>query len=348
MKRHLLFQLWIPWLLVFPPLVFPQALEKVIDGAKKEATVKVGITVRWMEGGKPGAKKMVELFQSRYPFVKVDYERVGGSRERERVLSELAAGKISYDVTVLSETQVPIARKANVMERIDWRSLGVIPQHVHEDGLGVNYRSQLYGIAYNRKIVPDSVGTKLTWDDCASPQYRGKIAMDSRPRHLEIFWQPQVWGRDKTLAHARRLAENATAFEQDRTAAMTKLALGEYAIVCGAFYSTFHEQLRSGDKNQLGFRVAEPVPVSLGDVVFVPRGVAHPNAARLWVAWSLSDEGQKILDEVEGSGSPLFAGTQAAAIIKGKKAAWYEPQWRAKADEILTEILEAVGLPIVH
>jgi iron(III) transport system substrate-binding protein len=336
------------YFLFLPALLFAQGWDRIADGAKKEGKVKVGITVRWQEGGKPGAKKMVELFQSRYPFVKVDYERVGGSRERERVLSELAAGKVSYDVTVLSETQVPIAVKANVMEKIDWRALGVLPQHVHDDGVGVNYRSQLYGISYNRKLIPDSVGAKLTWDDCASPQYRGKVAMDSRPRHLEIFWQPQVWGREKTLAHARRLTENATKFEQDRTAAMTKLSLGEYAIVCGAFYSTYHEQVRSGDQGHLAFRVAEPVPMSLGDVVFVPRGAPHPNAARLWVVWSISEEGQRVLDEVEGSGSPLFPGTQAAQMIKGKKVAWYEPQWRARADEILKEILEATGLPVVR
>ena len=335
-------------MLFFPALALAQGLDRVVEGAKKEGKVRVGITVRWQEGGKPGAKKMVELFQSRYPFVKVDYERVGGSRERERVLSELAAGKVSYDVTVLSETQVPIAVKANVIEKVDWRSLGVVPRHVHDDGSGVNYRSQFYGISYNRKLVPDSVGAKLTWEDCTSPQYRGKVAMDTRPRHLEIFWQPQVWGRERTLAHARRLAENATVFEQDRTAAMTKLSLGEYAVVCGSFYSTYHEQVRSGENSHLVFRVAEPVPLSLGDFVFVPRGALYPNAARLWVAWSLSEEGQRVLDEVEGSGSPLFPGTQVATMIKGKKVAWYEPQWRAKADEILKEILEATGLPVVR
>ena len=348
MKGHLPLPILIACLFLFPAPVPAQGLDRIVEGAKKEGKVRVGITVRWQEGGKPGAKKMVELFHSRYPFVRVDYERVGGSRERERVLSELAAGKVSYDVTVLSETQVPVALKANVVEKIDWRSLGVVPQHVHEDGFGVNYRSQLYGISYNRKLLPDPVGAKLAWDDCASPQYRGKVAMDSRPRHLELFWQPQVWGRERTLAHARRLAENATRFEQDRTAAMTKLSLGEYAIVCGAFYSTYHEQVRSGDQGHLAFRIAEPVPLSLGDVVFVPRGAPHPNAARLWVAWSLSEEGQRVLDEVEGSGSPLFPGTQAAGMIKGKKVAWYEPQWRARADEILKEILEATGLPVVR
>src|SRR5262249_24795339 len=82
--------------LSFAPL-WAQGLEKLVDGAKKEGQVKVGLTVRWEEGGKAGAKKFVEVFQTRYPFLKVGYERVGGSRERERVLSELAAGKVSYD-----------------------------------------------------------------------------------------------------------------------------------------------------------------------------------------------------------------------------------------------------------
>src|ERR1043166_3511730 len=118
-------RLWLAWtacLLALAALAEAQSIDKIAEGAKKEGKIKVGITVRWQEGGKPAAKKIVELFQSRYPFAKVDNERVDGSRERELVLSELAAGKVSYDVTVLSETQVPVALKANVMEKIDWRS----------------------------------------------------------------------------------------------------------------------------------------------------------------------------------------------------------------------------------
>jgi iron(III) transport system substrate-binding protein len=328
--------------------VWAQGLDKIIEGAKREGKVKIGLTVRWQESGKPGAKKFVDVFQTRYPFLKVEYERVGGSRERERVLSELAAGKVSYDVTVLSETQVPTALRANVVEKVDWKSLGVIPQHVHPDGFGVNYRSQLYGIAYNRKLIPDNTGHKLTWEECAAPKWKNRVAMDTRPRHLEILWQPSVWGREKTLAHARQLAANQTIFERDRTGAMTKLALGEYPINCGAFYSTYYEQTRSGRGEQIAFTAAEPVPMNLGDVVFIPRGAMNLNAAKLWIVWSLSEEGQRLLDEVEGNGSPLIPGTQTAKFIKGKKAAWYEPQYRAKADEILKEILEAVGLPIVR
>jgi iron(III) transport system substrate-binding protein len=325
-----------------------KALQTITEGAKREGQVKVGGTVRWLEGGKPGAKKMVEVFQARYPFVKVAYERVGGFREREKLLSELAGGRVTYDSATLSETQVPVALQAKVVEMVDWRSLGVHPQHVHPDGFGVNYRSQVFGIAYNRKLVPDSVGTKLTWDDCVNPKWKGKVAMDIRPRHLEVLWQPHVWGAERTLAHARQLAANQTTFERSRDQAMGKLNLGEYPILCGAFFFTYYDQLRSGRAKDIGFTLAEPVPVSLGDVVFIARGARNPNAAKLWIAWSLSDEGQAILDEVEGSGSPVFPGTQAAKMIKGKKVVYYEPKWRAKSDEILKEILEAIGLPIVQ
>jgi ABC-type glycerol-3-phosphate transport system substrate-binding protein len=151
-----------------------KALQKVIEAAKKEGKARIGLTMRWEEAGKPAAKKIVEAFHSRYPFVKVDYERVGGSRERERVLTELAAGKVPHDATVASGTQVPMLIKANLAEPVDWRSLGVHPRHVHPDRFGVYYRSQIVGILWNRKLIPDAVGEKLTWEDCGALSGRKK------------------------------------------------------------------------------------------------------------------------------------------------------------------------------
>jgi iron(III) transport system substrate-binding protein len=347
-SRILLLSITLLCSLLSPGLAQESKTEKLVEGAKKEGKVKLGLTVRWEEGGKPAAKKIVEAFQARYPFVKVDYERVGGSRERERVLTELAAGRVPYDVTVLSGTQVPIAVKANVAQAVDWRSLNIPQRQIHPDRIGVYYRSQIVGILYNKKLVPEPVGSKLTWEDCAAPQWRKKVAMDNRPRYLEIFYQPHVWGREKTLAHARQLGKNQTIFERSRSAAVTKLTLGEYPIICGANYSHFREQIAYRGVTHLGFTLPEPVPVPHGDVVFIPRAAANPNAAQLWVAWSLSEEGQKVLDAVEFDGSPFVAGTEPSKILKGKKTATYEPQWEAKADEVLKEILEAVGLPVVQ
>jgi ABC-type Fe3+ transport system substrate-binding protein len=325
-----------------------QTREQIIEGAKREARVKLGITTRWEEAGKPAAKRLIEVFGRLYPFIRVEYERVGGSRERERVLSELAAGKVSYDVTVLSETQVSTAQQLNIVEMVDWRGLGVYPPVIHPAGFSVTPHTQIYGITYNRKLIPESVGANLTWEDCASPKWRKKVAMDMRPRHLEIFWQPHVWGREKTLKHARDLAANQTIFERDRNATITKLMLGEYPIVCGSFYSHYYEEVRGGRGAHLGFTPGDIVASAPGSLAYVPRGAVQPNAAKLWLLWWVSEEGQKIQDEIEGNAHPSYPWSTQAKISKGKKVFGYEAEWMKKADDILKEILGAVGLPVVR
>ena len=83
-------------------------------------------------------------------------------------------------------------------------------------------------------------------------------------------------------------------------------------------------------------------------ISFIPRGARYPNAAKLWVVWSLSDEGQKVLDSVDFTGSPAIPTTEAGKMVKGKKLAWLEPEWAVKADDIRKEILAALGLPVVR
>ena len=49
-------------LLSISPL-WAQSLEKIGEGAKKEGKLKVGLTVRWEEAGKPGRKNLSKFFK---------------------------------------------------------------------------------------------------------------------------------------------------------------------------------------------------------------------------------------------------------------------------------------------
>jgi ABC-type Fe3+ transport system substrate-binding protein len=323
-------------------------MDKIVEGAKKEGQLKLGITLRWEVAGKPSGKKLVEAFQARYPFIKVDFQRVGGTREREKVFTELTAGKVAYDVTVMTVSQVPNVQKAGVVERVDWRSLGVRPEDIAPHGLGVNYQYGVFGIAYNTTVVPDVAGRKLTWENCVDQKWRKKTAMNDTPVHLEVFWQPHVWGRDKTLDHARRLVANQTIFERSNEDILNKVALGEYHLSCGNLYQNVLEHLIFKETKTVGFAIPEPVPAASRAIVYIPRGSAHPNAAKLWVVWSLSAEAQNVLDEIDFTGSPAVPMTAAGKLVKGKKLVWYEPEWQLKAKEIRTEVLEALGFPVVR
>ena len=161
------------------------------------------------------------------------------------------------------------------------------------------------------------MGSKLTWEDCANPKWKKKVAMDNRPRYLEIFYQPHVWGKEKTLAHARQLGANQTIFERSRSAAVTKLTLGEYPIICGANYSHYREQIVYRGISHIGYTLAEPVPVPHGDIVFIPRGAASPETAKLWVVWSLTEEGQEFWTQ---SSSTAVHSSPAPSRTKYSKA----------------------------
>lgn len=325
-----------------------QTMEEVIAGAKKEGQVRVGITVRKKEGKAIAAPRLIEAFEKRYPFVKVHYRRIGGSRERERVFTELAGGMVNFDVATLSQTSVADGMKAKIFRKVGWKGLGLRPEAYHPKSIGVNYRTQLYGISYNTKLLPRDVGQKLNWESCTDPRWKGKFALDVRPRHLEVLYQDNAWGREKTLEYARRLAANKPVLERSRLEAETKLAAGSYPFVCGAFWSTNRRLVLNEDATHLEFMAPEPVVVSSGDIVFVPAGAKNPYAGILWLVWSLSDEAMKILDEVQFTADPMVPGSSANPLLKGKKVVRGLWEYQVRSHEILNNILEAMGFPLVR
>ncbi len=323
-----------------------QTMEQVIAGAKKEGAVRIAITVREKEGNIVAAPRLVDAFQKKYPFVKVNYTRIGGSRERERVFTELATGMVNYDVATLSQTSIPNGLRAKIFHKVDWKGLGISLDVYHPDGLGVNYRTQLFGISYNTKLVSHEEAQKFTWDTCVDPRWKGKFGMDMRPRHLEVLHQENGWGKDKTLAYSKLLSENKPVLEVDRSETQNRLVSGAYSFICAQFWSA-HQRAVADGITHLGFVVPEPVLINSGDIVFVPAGAKNTFAGILWIHWSLSEEGMKLLDEVQFSGDPMVPGMSSHHFLANKRVLRGNWESQMRADEILGSILKTMGMPIV-
>jgi ABC-type Fe3+ transport system substrate-binding protein len=326
-----------------------QKLDSIVEGAKKEGALRLGLSLRWQIAGRPQGKKLVDSFQQRYPFIKkITYDRVGGTRERQKVLTEISAGQISYDVTVFSDSQVPSSLQTNVVEMVDWKSLGIKPSQIgiHDVGLHIEYG--IFGIAYNRKLVSDAVGEQLTWDDCVNPKWKGKNIMNDTPGHLVIFYQPSIWGKQKTLAHARRLSANGTIWDRSSSDSMKKVGLGEYPLNCGGLLHNYLELVQYENNKDIGYVAPDPVPVTNRGIYYIPRKVANPNAARLFLIWVVSEEGQRAMDQARFSGDPTIPGTTVGKFIKGRDVVRMAPEWKVKESDITKEIVEAMGLPIVR
>ena len=147
----------------------------------------------------------------------------------------------------------------------------------------MNYRTQLFGISYNTKLVSPDEAKTFTWDTCIDPKWKGKFAMDMRPRHLEVLYQEDGWGKDATLAYARKLADNKPVLEVDRNETQNRLVDGAYAFVCAQFWSSHQRAVFNDGIQHLGFVAPDPAVVNSGDIIFVPTGAKSPNAGILWI-----------------------------------------------------------------
>lgn len=333
-------------LILYPALSYSGPLDQYIEGAKKEGSVRVGITIRTKVQGKVAGQKYLDAFEKRYPFVKVKFKRIGGARERNRVISEMAGGVVNFDVATVSETMIPTIVDAKLVHVIDWNQLGVPEALRHPKNYGVTLRTPVFGIAYNRDLISDDVAKTFTWETCTDPKWKGKTATDDRPRHLnELYY---AWGKEKTLDYAKRWAANKPAMEPSRSTGAQKLAAGAYSMICGMPRRQVKDLQVYGGSKSIGIVYPEPVPVGIGDLIYVTAKAKSPNAAILFMQWTTTAEAQKILDDVDFSGHPSFEGSDVNEIVKGKKVAYGTWEQAAQSDEVLAEILKAMGFPVVR
>jgi ABC-type Fe3+ transport system substrate-binding protein len=323
-------------------------LDPYIAAAKKEGSVRIGVTLRNKVHGKPAGELYFAAFQKRYPFFKVNFKRIGGSRERERVMTEMASGLFNFDVATVSETQVGTLVNLKLPRIVEWEKLGVPKFLTHPENIGVPLRTQVFGIGYNRDLVSDEAAKTFTWETCTDPKFKGKTAVKTRPRHLEQLYQDDVWGRTKTLDYAKRWMANKPSVEHSRSTAAAKLMAGAYHMFCGVTRSQVKDLQVYAGSQSIGIVFPEPVPVGIGDLMYVPDKARHPNAGILFMVWSGTKEAQNLLDDINFTGHPAFEGNEINKILKGKKIAAASWEDTARADYILKEIIQTMGLPVVR
>ncbi|MDP2643473.1 MAG: extracellular solute-binding protein [Desulfobacterales bacterium] len=318
------------------------------EGAKKEGSVTLGITLRDKVHGKPAGQRYLEAFKKHYPFLKVTFKRIGGAPDRERIINEMSAGVFNYDVATVGAPMIPTIVNAGLPLAVDYKKLGVPDFLSHPDNLGVALRTPVFGIAYNRDRVPEQEAKTFTWETCLDPKWKGKTSVNARPRHLNIMVLDEVWGREKTLDYARRWAANKPVVETSRSTQAAKLMSGAYPLICGVPRDQVKDlQVYAGAKN-IGIVFPEPVPVGSGELIYVPQKARHPNAGILFLAWTATQEAQNLLDDINFSGHPAFEGNEINTVLKGKKVAYTSFADTVAEDDHLAEIVTAMGMPVVR
>jgi iron(III) transport system substrate-binding protein len=145
-------------------------------------------------------------------------------------------------------------------------------------------------VSYNTNLVKPQELPK-SYDDLLDPKWKGKMLMDSR----ETEWYAsmlQILGREKGLRLMRGLAIQELSFRPGRTLITQVLASGEAPLAVNNYDHLVQSAKKRGapvESLPLTPVVSRVTPIALG------RYAPHPNIGKLFIDFSLSEEGQKIL-----------------------------------------------------
>src|SRR6266536_751124 len=145
-------------------------------------------------------------------------------------------------------------------------------------------------IGFNTRMLKRNEVPKSD-EDLLNPKWKGKIGMDhTKPEWFS--WKLRRMGEEKGLAYMKKLGAQEFKLYSGLTILTSLLAAGEFPLVLNTYLHNVEDVRRKG----------APVDWIAQDPVFTkfqPIGVgakaAHPNAAKLFVDFMLSEEGQKII-----------------------------------------------------
>ncbi|MFC4117783.1 ABC transporter substrate-binding protein [Nonomuraea zeae] len=282
------------------------ALRTLIEAAQKE-----GELVWYSVPAENIAKAVSDDFAKKYG-VKVKFIRLTSSDLAQRFAAEAESGKPAADLFVGSYTPfVPQALEKGWTVKLAEANIPDFPggfpkEYLLPDAGTAVIQIQPTGIAVNTQQGGDAI---KDWQDLLDPKWKGKIILvDPRTSAAYTpFWNLIV--KEHGEECLTKLKEQQPVVASGAAPATQQLAAGEAAIVMPGVQSIADDLTRKGAP--VGF-VQPPASTGPEIVPGLAAKAAHPNAARLFVHYLMSAEGNKKLNAVPGSGSPLDPATLPA------------------------------------
>jgi iron(III) transport system substrate-binding protein len=250
-------------------------------------------------------------FVKRFPGIDLQGVDQRGRESREKVFAEQQSRNYVADVVISgTDTQNELIAAGFVEPYRAAEIDNVIPELVPPGGQTNPRTISIFTIAVNTNLVPPDQEPK-TWPDVLDPKWKNKIAMDdprgSGPGGTIISGMEALYGTDID----QKLADQNPFFATQAGPIFTALNRGEYAIFLSSNHTDVIEQRRQGAPIKQ-IKPSDGVGITQISQSLI-KGAPHPNAAKLWIEWSLSEEGQTLL-----------AAQGYAAVRKGTKAS--EPE----------------------
>jgi iron(III) transport system substrate-binding protein len=279
------------------------------------------------------SKPLLDAFQKKFPFIQPKLTRVGGTAIVSRILTETRAGSHLWDVTVTTLIYVKeFLERDLVASYLSPERKLIRGDFKDEVGLWTTADLLTSVMPYNTKLLKPPEYPK-TYEDLLRPHFKGKkIAMDT-----ELYeWfsaQLRLRGKEKGLEFMRKLKEQDPVFRRGRTAQIQAIVSGESLVAVETWGQRAQDFKTTGAP--VDWVAVEPVVVQ-PHVAVLAKHAPHPNAARLFIDYLLSKEGQ---EQIRAGGR-----IPARSDVPPNPPELFKQEWKVDVIGLKEDLVEAAKL----
>ena len=263
------------------------AATSTVEEAKKEGSVVLYGTMTQAD-----MSKLHEAFEKNYPFVKVKSFRGNNERVLNRVVTEGRAGSYFVDVINLDGINGFVLKELGYLQPYKSEETEVFAEQFRDPQgfLPCCLHVITNVIGYNTKLVLQKDAPK-SYVDLLEPKWKGKLGMDAD----EGEWFTaliSIWGKEKTVNYFREIMKQQPSLRRGHTLLAQLNAAGEFPVAVNLFgYRPLEMQSQGAPIEIVN---ADPV-IARPWGVFLAKRAPHPKAAKLYIDYVLSAEGQKVI-----------------------------------------------------
>ena len=257
---------------------------ELIEAARKE-----GALVLYTANIAETEQEVIKAFNKRFPFVKVELLRAPGGQLITRVKTEAAAGKLRADIIDHSDRALMLEVQDLFQDYAPPNAADYRPEAQVSPKLWPR-ATLVWSIAYNTELVKNP---PKSWADLTKPEYGPKkigqvLAPSGGTTWTRAMFERQVVGED----YWKKQAATTPVLFPSNAPASDALVRGEVSIA-PILYNAVLPKKRDGAPIEIFFgpEGAPVTPFAAG----VTKTAVNPNAARLYLNWCLSEEGQAFM-----------------------------------------------------
>ncbi len=284
-----------------PKQPWQQEWERVLTAAKGEGKVVVAV---------PASAELRSVLESAFRTrfgMEIELFSGRGPQNASRIASEFKAGLRNFDLFVVgSGTAEPLVQ-AGMVEPFEPNL--ILPEvkdpkywwggHIWEDNVSTNRFLYSFvadagtgGLFYNSTLA--KAEEFRSFDDLLDSKWKGKLGfLDPRTAGAGQSTWSFLWDI-KGEEFLRKLLQQGLFVSRDQRQIADALAKGKLAVTVGVTAYTYGPFIKAGLPIRELPTPKEGLPASNGSgVIGIVKNPPHPNAAKLFVNWFLSKEGQE-------------------------------------------------------